>query len=149
MKKLILIFILLIGNLLAWQTYETESGGIGIYQNCVAGEKAGQITISKEPNKYFLEFITQNHIIKGFDYGPLGGIVVEIKCINDLGEGGKFIIDGRLPYNNVTTFGFKNDYKDFLSSSKWVKFTIPTTAGSKTFKFDFTGFNSAIKKVKE
>ena len=150
MKKIILIFSFLVCNIFAWQTYETEAGGVGIYQNCVAGENAGQIMIFKENNSYKLYFVTQKYELQAYDPWNVGIPRVTVKCENDKGKGEEFFIQGSYNAVNATQFGFKANYLSYLSNSKWVKFSFSIQgSGLKPFKFDFNGFNTAIKKVKE
>ena len=146
MKKILLLFTIVFFNTFAWETYKTESGGIGIYQDCVAGAESGRIAIFKENNKYNLIFITSKYEIQPYDY-ELGRVWVN--AINDLGQGDNFITSAIWLDPDGVQFGFKDDYKKFLTNSKWVKFTIPISNGAnRVFKFDFSGFNKLIDKIK-
>ncbi len=150
MKKFLLLFIFTVFNIFSWQTYNTEAGGVGVYQDCVAGADAGQIAIYKENGVYTLNFVTQKYQLRGVDAGIGGVPKVAISCENDLGKGSEFFISGSNGEINATHFGFKDNYKKYLSSSKWIKFSVTVIGGGmKTFKFDFTGFNKALSKIKE
>lgn len=150
MKKFILVFIFTIFSVFSWQTYDTEAGGVGIYQDCVAGADAGQIAIFKENGGYKLYFVTQKYQLRGVDAGIGGVPKVAISCENDLGKGSDFFISGSCSASNATQFGFKDDkFKEFLLNSKWIKFSFTVPGGMKTFKFDFAGFSKALSKVKE
>lgn len=148
MKKIIIILVLLSFNLFGWQTFTTDAGGVGIRQNGVTGAKNAKLEIFKQNDKYKVLFTSLTN--KLFFYETGFGERCDMDIINDLGKGENTIILGFPITENSTQFGIGEGFVNYLTSSKWIKLSVPVGDGTKkVFKFDMVGLEKAISKIEE
>lgn len=149
MKKIIIVCLLASLSFkcfAAWVTYNTDAGGIGIYQNMATGKSDNQISIYEEDGGYSFLFIT-NEIVSSYDW--FGNYEADFSLVNDKNETYDYSAS-QVAQNAFRVKKMKGLLK-FLQGSKWIKmeFFVNRNGSTKTIKFNIEGIDKAIKKVKE
>ena len=147
-QKLIILFLTLLftSNLFAaWNYYDTDSGGVGIYQNMSTGKDSSQISIYKENDGYSFVFLTDENVstYEFFEYKA------DFSFTNDKKE--SYSISAKQVAGNAFKLSKLDGFLKYLKNSKWIKieFLINNSFETKVIKFNTEGLEKALAKVKD
>lgn len=147
MKKILTLLMLLSFNsFAAWTMYDTDEGGIGIYQNMANGKKNNQISIYGENGKYNFLFITSENVLT---YEIFGLYKADFELINDKNQSYSFM-GSQVSANSFVIKKLEGLLK-YLKESEWIilEFYLAETAANKKIKFNVSGLEKSLKNVKE
>lgn len=142
---LIFTFLLSFNVFATWNYFDTDAGGIGIYQNMATGKDTSQISIYQENGGYSFVFLTDENVstYEFFQYKA------DFTITNDKKE--PYSFSAKQIAGNAFKISNIDGFLKYMKKSKWIKieFFINNSFETKVLKFNTDGLEKVLVKVKE